>query len=277
MPTLYVSDLDGTLLNRQGALSDSTRQGLSDLLKSEVLFTTASARGAASIGLLFEGLTLPLPVISYDGACLSDLSTQRHEVTHVLLPELMAHLLPFIRQHVKNPIIATLEGHRDKIQMAELDNEALQFYHNDRAKVKDPRLTRIANIDDLQNHQAIYVSCLDREEPLRSLEALLKAEFGNQVKTGIAPESYIEGWYRLTIHHPNALKGLGITTLKEYAELHDVEVVAFGDQKNDLSLFEFADRSYAVGNAVAELKEVATGVIGDHDEDAVVRFIEGEI
>ena len=42
---------------------------------------------------------------------------------------------------------------------------------------------------------------------------------------------------------------------------------------NDISMFTIADRSYAVENAVAELKEHATEVIGPHWEDSVLKFI----
>ena len=53
-------------------------------------------------------------------------------------------------------------------------------------------------------------------------------------------------------------------------------LVVFGDQVNDIPLFSVADEAYAVGNAVPELKALATGVIGTNDEDAVVHWLEEE-
>ena len=53
-------------------------------------------------------------------------------------------------------------------------------------------------------------------------------------------------------------------------------LVVFGDQVNDIPLFEAADEAYAVGNAVQALKDIATGVIGTNDEDAVVKWLERE-
>ena len=50
-------------------------------------------------------------------------------------------------------------------------------------------------------------------------------------------------------------------------------VVAFGDGKNDLEMFAFADEAYAMANAVEELKAIATGVIGSNDEDGVARWL----
>jgi len=61
--------------------------------------------------------------------------------------------------------------------------------------------------------------------------------------------------------------------LKLKALLGCEKVVCFGDGRNDLSMFEIADACYAVGNAVDELKAIATGVIGKNDDDAVARWL----
>ena len=50
-------------------------------------------------------------------------------------------------------------------------------------------------------------------------------------------------------------------------------VVAFGDGKNDIELFEIADESYAVKNAVEELKAIATGIIDSNDSDGVAKWL----
>jgi len=50
-------------------------------------------------------------------------------------------------------------------------------------------------------------------------------------------------------------------------------MVVFGDNLNDLSMFQVADERYAVANAVQELKEIATGVIESNDNDGVARWL----
>lgn len=65
------------------------------------------------------------------------------------------------------------------------------------------------------------------------------------------------------------LKGLEI--VKDYVKAD--KVTAFGDNRNDLPLFSGTDERYAVGNAVDELKAVATKIIGSNNENSVARFI----
>lgn len=62
-----------------------------------------------------------------------------------------------------------------------------------------------------------------------------------------------------------------ILQLKEHLGVE--YIVAFGDGKNDMEMFEIADESYAVENAVDELKSIATGIIGDNDSDGVAKWL----
>ncbi len=67
--TLYISDLDGTLLGDDAELSPLTLATLHDLLLDGLLFTVASARSSASIRRVLRGLPLRLPVIEFNGGC----------------------------------------------------------------------------------------------------------------------------------------------------------------------------------------------------------------
>ena len=62
---------------------------------------------------------------------------------------------------------------------------------------------------------------------------------------------------------------------KQLQELLDCDwVVAFGDGRNDIDMFELADESYAVQNADEQLKRYATSVISSNDEDGVAHWLE---
>ncbi|MBO4457065.1 MAG: HAD-IIB family hydrolase [Butyrivibrio sp.] len=68
-----------------------------------------------------------------------------------------------------------------------------------------------------------------------------------------------------------ASKANAIKQLK--AHLNCDRVISFGDGKNDIDMFEIADESYAVENANADLKKIATAVIPSNDEDGVARWL----
>ena len=70
--TLFVSDLDGTLLNHNQTLSDKTRATLNSLIGEGLCFTYATARSLTSAREVTQGLNLKLPVIVYNGACVQE-------------------------------------------------------------------------------------------------------------------------------------------------------------------------------------------------------------
>ena len=103
MTTLYVSDLDGTLLTNAASLSDYSRSVLQALLADGLKFSVASARSVASMRNMLHGLTLELPVIEFNGAFLSDLSTGHHTaVVNALEPQITRAIFASISQRGEN-------------------------------------------------------------------------------------------------------------------------------------------------------------------------------
>ena len=69
----------------------------------------------------------------------------------------------------------------------------------------------------------------------------------------------------------NVSKGNAVKQLKEF--LGCDKVVVFGDAGNDVDMFNAADEAYAVGNAAEELKKIATGIIGNNNDDGVAKWL----
>lgn len=75
----------------------------------------------------------------------------------------------------------------------------------------------------------------------------------------------------LEICPQNCTKAKTLLKLKEAMGFE--KLVVFGDSLNDVSMFRIADEAYAVANAMEELKQIATGVIGSNEEDAVANML----
>ena len=95
--SLYISDLDGTLLRSDATLSPYSRTGLQRLLQEGIAFTVASARSAVSMRPILDGITLTLPIIEFNGAFLSDLATGRHLLVNSIEPAIADNLYQLIR------------------------------------------------------------------------------------------------------------------------------------------------------------------------------------
>jgi len=274
--TLYVSDLDGTLLDPQGRLADSTRAGLTRLLDEGLTFTVASARHVSSIRQILGDLPLRLPVISSNGAYISEMASCRHELVNTIAPALGEAIFALIRRHGLMPFISTHGPRGDQLFYQSVHNEAQQAFVDERIEKADPRLRHTPRLQDALRDPAVVFVVVEREAPLQALQAEIDALCGDAVETHLAEDLYKPGWPWLTVHDRRATKDQAIKTLAERYGLAEREIVVFGDHVNDVKMLRAAHRGIAVANAIDAVKREAHTVIGPHHEDSVLRFLEAD-
>jgi Cof subfamily protein (haloacid dehalogenase superfamily) len=270
---LYISDLDGTLLMSDASLSPFSKGTLSQLLKEGLPFTVATARSVVSAAMMLGGLKLPLPIIEFNGAFLSDLETGRHEITNNIRPDIVEDLYQLLVSFRCVPFVSSFNGTEDCVYYRDISNDGMRWYLNDRLRNKDKRWRTIDDLTQSFRDQVVCLTVIGDTELLVKLEDAVKERHGAEVVIHLFENQYSPGWYWLTIHDRKATKDQAIRILVDNYGLRDSEIVVFGDQTNDLSMFRVADRAVAVGNATAELMRHATCVIGPNDEDSVVKFI----
>ncbi|QJQ07176.1 HAD family phosphatase [Undibacterium piscinae] len=274
--TLYVSDLDGTLLDRNGKLSEFSRAGLTSLLEQGLLFTVASARHVSSIRSILGDLPLQLPVISGNGAYIGNMGSDRHELVHAMEPALAQSLFALIRSLNLMPFFSTHNGIIDQLYYQTAQNEGQQRFVEERLRNADPRLRHTTRLQDQLHDPVVTFVIIEREAPLLALQAEIEALCGDAVETHLADDLYLPGWPWLTVHDRRATKDQAIKTLADRYGLHEREIVVFGDHVNDVSMLRAAHRGIAMENAIAAVKQEAHTVIGPHYEDSVLRFIDGD-
>ena len=274
--TVYVTDLDGTLLGSDARLSTRTRAGLAKLLEEGLVLTIASARSVVAMQVMFDGLRLPLPVIEFNGAFISDLATGQHLVTNAIGTDVVGEVYRAILSAGCMPFVSTFDGDSDRLYYSEIRNPGMKWYLDDRISNRDPRVSRTEDLSSRLSEQVVSLTVIDRPEPLEELQLTLADEFGGVLAMQNFDSIYSPGWHWLTVHDARASKDQALTTLLRMRGLDAAEVVAFGDTDCDIPLFRVADRSFAVANASTELRSMATGVIGASSEDGVIEFLERE-
>jgi hydroxymethylpyrimidine pyrophosphatase-like HAD family hydrolase len=167
--TLYVSDLDGTLLDRNGKLSEFSRAGLTSLLEQGLLFTVASARHVSSIRSILGDLPLQLPVISGNGAYIGNMGSDRHELVHAMEPALAQSLFALIRSLNLMPFFSTHNGIIDQLYYQTALNEGQQRFVEERLRNADPRLRHTTRLQDQLHDPVVTFVIIEREAPLLGL------------------------------------------------------------------------------------------------------------
>jgi hypothetical protein len=81
----------------------------------------------------------------------------------------------------------------------------------------------------------------------------------------------------LDIIPSHSSKGEGIKYVAKLLSLNLDKTLAFGDADNDIPMLEVVKHSVAMGNAVEELKSIATYVTDNNDEDGIANFIKNKV
>ena len=259
---LYVSDLDGTLLNSKQHTSSYTNQVINQLVDEGMLFSYATARSYYSAKPATKGLTAKIPLILYNGAFVIDNQSQEILVSNFFLKEEVDDLSFYFKQKDFYPIVYAFRNNYEKFSYIpdKITKQQLDFISTRNDKRKNPIK------DHLFKGNVFYITCIASKELLEGFYHDLKDYY----QCLFSKDIYSQDWW-LEILPKKATKAHAILQLKEY--LNCDKVVVFGDGLNDLSMFEIADESYAVENACRELKEKATGVIGHHDQESVAQYL----
>lgn len=277
--TLYVTDLDGTLLNGESRVSDRSADILNALISRGVMFTVATARTPATVQPLLsrvhqsvftdaEGAEHPLPAIVMTGAALWNRQTQIFEQC-TLIPEADAlRIRDIFAAHEVHPFVYCLSG-----------NDFINVYHpaamtrREDAFYQERRHLQLKRFHlDQQPSDMAHVVLFFAIGPEEIIEATDR-ELKSATRCAVA-------WYRdavrpatglIDLYAPGVSKASALRKMKERTGAR--RVVVFGDNLNDLPMLREADVAVAVGNALPEVKAQADVVIGRNTEIAVPKFI----
>lgn len=270
MKTLYITDLDGTLLDGKARLKDRSADLIKRLTQNGALFTYATARRFASAGPIMEKAEMTLPVILMNGVAIADGRTGETIRMNGFEQSQLKEAKQVIEQHKETPMVYAIVDGKHRVSYLSHDTTRSGIYINDRKG--DPALRPCETYGELFQGDIYYFTIISPVIPLDTLNALFSPEKGFNVNA--QPDTYHnhELWYE--VFSANASKANAALQVKEMLQAD--ELVCFGDNLNDISMFKAADRCYAVSNAVPELKSVSTAVIGSNENMAVPVFIERE-
>lgn len=272
MKTLYISDLDGTLLDNNAEVSGKTAEVINKLIARGMAFTYATARSWHSAGVITRGLNLTLPAVTYNGAFLVQPKSGEVLRSFTLDGAHAGYAVETLSRLGLSPLIYSIVSGAEKVMWLRGRESAGTKRYLD-SRDGDGRLLPVDTREDLIQGTAFYLTVIGEKHELTHAFEIF-SENGNFTVNFLA-DAYKNDEYWLELYHRAAGKASGISRLKEI--LGYGKTVCFGDNLNDLSMFLAADECYATGNAVSELKEIATGIIGKNTENGVAKWLENNV
>ena len=274
MKTLYISDMDGTLLQDNGKMSEYTKEKLNEFYKKGISFAVATARSMVSAMPLLEGVHFAAPIVLMNGVFVYDTETGKavkyHEIEHSALQKILDC---FYEKNLHPFMFLYGDDYKLSIKYTEFDNDGMKEFYDMRVDMLDGRFTQTDDLTVIEKGQhPVYVNYYALPENLDPVvEKLMSVP---NIDFAYYKDSYSDDWL-IEIYSHTASKANGA---KEVAEVVGADkITAFGDNLNDIIMLNGADTAVAVENAVPQVKEIADIVIGINTEDSVVNFIAEDV
>lgn len=270
MSQLFLTDLDHTFLRDDLTISSKSKTIWNDMAKNHIM-GIATARTHKKSEQFLKGLHINAPMILLDGS-------------FIVSPEKKILDMKILSKEIGNEIIncgAKLNIYPFVLALKDEElNEAFLYPQKMNNQQKE-LLARYKNDDNLQecsnikamkdNFKLVYFG---EKKQLEELQDNLKAIFKDEIKYILAPEAYL-GCYFLTLLHKDADKAHGLQKVHEIMEIEYKDFTVFGDNFNDIGMFNLAQTSVAVANAQEEVKKIATFISDyNNNEDAVAKYLE---
>lgn len=270
--TLYVSDLDGTLLGCDSRISARSSQIISGLTERGALVTVATARTPATVVPLLNGtLTVP-PAVVMTGCAYWLREQGVFSRTHFVPGNDVVAALDFCAHHNVHPFVYLMSPDGmslDVYHAAAKLNKAEESFWLERRGLPLKRFHLGTPAPQRALSATMLLYAMGDEEKIRPAAEAFSAVTDCSVCA--YPDVFNPRIWNFEVFPPGVTKASAVQQLKE--ECGASRLVVFGDSLNDLSMLSIADVAVAMGNALPQVKEAADVVIENNSTDAVARFI----
>lgn len=264
MIKLLALDLDGTTLNSSGQITDANRDAIRAAESAGVLVTIATGRrfrDARHVGL---DLALNAPLITHNGALLKYADSGEMVACSLLSTETSLEIVRVGKDYGGDALVST-DPHGQGLLLYDRvseDNLPLKKYlrwsetlHG--GEVGREGVTRVAKLEHvLHEQEVVHISFSGGCDAMSAMLSALSRELGSVVT--ILPTIYPRLDFTLIDILPlDASKGHGVAKLAAINNLLPENVMAIGDNFNDLEMLEYAGTAVVMGNADPKLLERA--------------------
>ena len=263
MKTLFVSDLDGTLLNEESALSSETIEAIHRVYEKGDSFVIATGRHQKDIENIARIIGRPIGMIGCNGATVvtaDGISLGEHSIEPALVKEILSITLPdsiYINLYTADNWY-TLR-HNDKLSAYSVEG---QFSYS------------VVSLEFLQEQKVIKFFLWGESSPtihseLEVVKDIIEAKVGSRVDSFFSHTSCLE------VMPPKVNKGSAVALLCDAIGFKQNQIIAFGDGENDIEMLNFANTALVMGNSPESVQKKLpqATLIGNAHENGVAQWI----
>lgn len=262
---LYISDLDGTLLNSKGKLTNTTVRIINNLIARGMCFSIATARGIDTVKDILKPLDIKCPIILNNGLFIYDLKEDKVINEHFIDINIALDIYDIFKTYGIKPMVRVKKNKKYKLYYSRFQSKiANDFISNSKLKyiqeLKDSYFKASFDLDILS------IFTIGKKNKLEKIAEFLKDRF--PLKVDFYCDNYND-YYWLEINPILASKGIGALYLKNMYNIDNL--ITFGDNLNDISMFKISKKSYGMLNGNSKILNYVDSKIDSNDNDSVAK------
>ena len=260
---LIATDIDGTLVSNQGIITERSLRAIRSAKEKGITVAIATGRFPENAYMLLEDYGLRLPIIGVNGARVVDESLREissHEMDREAVRQTLNVLLNagsdffIFGDHAICTATPQRKHHSELSQGDRIKALGFQYYHGKE------------EVEEFIAHHAVYKFFVCDNMPLPPIRQALSAVPGIDLTQS--------GYNNIEIMPAGVDKGQGVRDLAAVMGISMNEVIALGDQSNDIPMLKAAGWGVAMGNASEETKSAARFVTASYAEEGFAKALE---
>lgn len=281
MYKLVAIDLDGTLLNSLGEVTENTKEALLEAKRQGVEIVLASGRPISSTRSLAVELGVDNYIISGNGAVVYDIKNEETIYDKFLSKE---QVLEVARICEENSIFYNVYTEEEVITKSLSYN--VLFYHKENIKKIEEKRTHINVVQDVRKYieesgkdkflkitvcdesRTIFNGIIRKLKEIGNLD-ILNVEHMSRKKIKIGTEEVAIEYHYTEITNENVNKWTAIEYLINKLNIDKKDVVAIGDNINDREMIENSGLGIVMGNSNPLMKEIGNVIVSDNNSEGV--------
>ncbi len=281
MYKLVAIDLDGTLLNSYGEVSENTKEEIKKAIENGIEVVLASGRPISSVEDLANELQANHYLISGNGAIVYDMYKKEVVYDKFLSKEQVLNIVKICEENSIYYNIYT----ENEVLTKSLNYNTL-FYYSENTHKQEEKRTNINILTDVYDYilksndqkylkvtvcdqsQIVFASIIKKLRTINDIDVLDVAHMSKKIIKSGTEEVLVEYCYT-EITNKNVNKWTALEYIMKEKNIDRSEVVAIGDNINDKEMIEEAGLGVAMGNSTPTIKEVANVEVGTNNEEGV--------
>lgn len=259
---LIAIDLDGTTLNDQSQVSPKTIKALRAVSAQGHLVCIVTGRPFRNSQQIYRQIGIEAPIVNFNGALCHFPGKEDY---------IPSYHLPLDRE-----IAFDLFANQDELDIDLLCAEGIDHLFTSSMNLPDSPFYPfdMAMVDRLSRESLTYdptaLTIFSSEEKLPIIEEKILSRYGKQV--------YVRTWGGslpcLEVGHRNINKAVGVKKIADFHRIPIDNILAFGDENNDLEMLEFAGLGVAMHNGTDEVKAIANDITRfSNNEDGLADYL----